>query len=43
MEQNERARDNQDGNDFSHLQESFEPVGFDDCIAVFNRVVLVIL
>lgn len=40
MEQNEHAQDNQDNNDFSHLQESFEPVGFDDRIAVFNKAVL---
>lgn len=40
MEQNVSAQDKQDGSDFSHLQESFEPVGFDNHIAVFSRAAL---
>lgn len=43
MEQSECAQctqDKQDGSDFSHLQGSFEPVGFDNHIAVFIRAVL---
>lgn len=43
MEQNECAlctQDKQDDSDFSHLQESFEPVGFDNRIAVFSRAAL---
>lgn len=34
------TQDKQDGSDFSHLQESFEPVGFDNHIAVFSGAVL---
>lgn len=43
MEQNESAQctqDKQEGSDFSHLQEGFEMVAFDNRVAAFNRAAL---
>lgn len=43
MEQNESAQctqDKQEGSDFSHLQEGFEMVAFDNRAAAFNRAAL---